>query len=175
MDKRSAASGPGVRARGGRRRKFYLLAGLAALAVVLMLARSVFDLTPRSVSTEDEPARLAGILRAGEPEFENHRGRVVVAAPEAAPPRRVHGGSLVEVRTEVSNRTGRTLSGLELRGVLTGENGSRLAERTITVVPAQQTTLEPDETVGVTFLIEGVEREPELVSTLVEVTGLRFE
>ena len=59
--------------------------------------------------------------------------------------------------------------------MLSGEEGSRLAGRIVTVIPVQQTALKPDESVSVPLLIEGVDREPEGVGVSAEVTGVWFE
>jgi hypothetical protein len=50
-----------------------------------------------------------------------------------------------------------------------------VGERTLIVVPAQQATLKPDETVSVRVLLEGIKPEAERANTRLEVTGLRFE
>jgi hypothetical protein len=75
----------------------------------------------------------------------------------------------------VRNETGRTVTGLELRGVILDALSTPLRERTVVVVPVRQAALEPGERINVSILLEGVSHEAGRAAHVLEVTGLRFD
>jgi hypothetical protein len=81
----------------------------------------------------------------------------------------------VEVMGTVRNTTGRTVTGLELRGALLDAQSTPLRARTVVVVPTRQTALEPGEAINVSILLEGIHPEAERSVPVMEVTGVRFD
>jgi hypothetical protein len=151
----------------------YLVAAL--LTAVLLIAGSVlYEMSHASTPLRIEP-RLEGALRAGAAEFEELRGRIVVEQPVAVDALHSMNGPATELTTTVRNNTGRTLRGLEMRGAVFDAQSSLLRERTVVIIPAQQTALEPEEAISVRILLEGLSPEAERAGVLMEVTGVHFD
>ena len=81
---------------------------------------------------------------------------------------------VVEITATVRNRTGRTISGLQMRGAIVDAEKTSVRERTDVIIPARQTALEPDEAINVRILLENLSEDLERAHLVLEVTGLRF-
>ena len=82
---------------------------------------------------------------------------------------------VVELTAVVRNQTGRTISGLEMRGAIVNTENSIVRERTVAVIPLQQTALESNEAINVRILLEGIDRDSDRARPVLEVTGITFE
>lgn len=142
-------------------------AGIIRLAMTRPYARHVLE------------QRLDGAIRSESPEFEELSGRLVVEQlVVAAEGPRPLSDLAVELTGTVRNTTGRTVTGLELRGVILDAMSSPVRERTVVVVPTRQSALEPGEAINVSILLEGINPEAERsvpVMPVIEVTGVRFD
>lgn len=153
----------------------YLLAAILTTMIMLVMA-GVLRLAQTSPPTKPPvERRLEGALRPEMPEFEQYREKIVVEQVMAREAPRAIDDLAVEMNAAVRNTTDRTLSGLELRGAVLDAQSTPVGERTVVVVPARQTALEPGETIHVRILLEGISPEAERADVLMEVTGLRFD
>lgn len=151
----------------------YVAAGIVAIILLFVIGWFYLATEPSPVAT-DTP-RLEGALRAGSPEFEQYRERIVIGAPRAIEAPRALGDMVVELNAAVSNSTGRAINGIELRGAVLDPQGNVIRERTIVPVPSQQSRLAPGETMDARILLEGVDPNTTRAGVRVEVTGVRFE
>jgi hypothetical protein len=152
-----------------------LMAAIITTLIVLVMAGVLhFAQTQPAVRPTVEP-RLEGALRPEMPGFEQLREKLVVEQLVAMEAPRPLGDLAVEINATVRNTTDRTLSGLEMRGAVLDAQRSALRERTVIVVPARQTALEPGEAMGVRILLEGVHPEAERAGVLIEVSGFSFD
>jgi hypothetical protein len=153
----------------------YLLAAIITALLVLLLAGILhLSVTQPFASSPNEP-RLERATRSGAPEFEHWREQIVVeqlVAMEAPYP---FDDTAVEMNAIVRNTTGRTISGLEMRGAVLDAQSSPVRERTVIVIPARQTALEPDEAINVRILLGGISRDADRAGILMEVTGVHFD
>ena len=156
------------------RRRIYLVVGVVTLSA-MVVAGLIFPTLTRAPTSTGETPRLEEALRAGAPEFERYRARLVIDNPAATPSSRTLGDFVVELKTNVRNETGRRLHGLEMRGVVINAQGMPVGERTAVIIPAQQAVLEPGEEINVRMLIEGVSPDAERAGARLEVTALRFD
>jgi hypothetical protein len=157
------------------RRRVYLLAGVVIVASVVVVMGLILPALTRPPTSTRESPRLEGAFRAGGPEFERYRERLVIDNPTATASAGTLGDFVVELKTKVRNETGRRLHGLEMRGVVINAQGMPVGERTAIVIPAQQAVLEPGEEMYVHMLIEGFRADAERAGARLEVTGLRFD
>lgn len=118
---------------------------------------------------------LERAIRPETPGFDELSGQLVVEQLAAAEATRPLNDRAVEITGTVRNATGRTVTGLELRGVILDALSKPLRERTVVVVPVRQAALEPGEAINVSILLEGVSPEVERASHTMEVTGVRFD
>ena len=108
-------------------------------------------------------------------EFEQYREQIVIEQLVGTEKMHPFNSLAVEITATVRNRTGRTISGLEMRGAIVDAQKSSVRERTVVVIPARQTALEPDEAINVRILLENISKDSERAHMVLEVTGVRFD
>jgi hypothetical protein len=132
---------------GKTRRTVFIIAGVIA---VLLVAGLVIFLKTRP---EPKPSvvldqKLEGGLRAGSPEFEKYRDSIKVDIPEAEYQNTLAGGIQMNLATTVRNFTGRTITGLEMKGTVTDLDGKPIKDRTMVVIPSPSGAFEELENNG---------------------------
>ena len=151
-----------------------LLAAIITAAIALVAAgMQYFALTQPNINSYSQP-RLEESLRAGNPEFEPLREKVLVERLVGVEKMHPFNDLAIELTATVTNNTGSTITGMELRGAIADSHGSQVRERTVVIIPARQTVLEPDEAINVRILLENIDPDSERGHISVEVTALRF-
>ena len=152
---------------------------ILAAAITALLAISTAGLyylaaTGSNVTSYTEP-RLEGALHAGQPEFEEFRRDIAIE--QLVGTEKVHPFNTLAVAmtATVRNNTGRTISGLELRGAILDRNNSRVRERTVVVIPQRQTILESGEAINTRILLDRIDRDSDRARLILEVTAIRFD
>lgn len=153
-----------------------ILVAAAITSVIVLVTAGVIHLAARG---DDRgrvlEQRLEGAIRRESPGFDELSGLLVVERLAAAEAPLPLNDPAVEITGTVRNATGRTVTGLELRGVILDALSTPLRERTVVVVPARQAALEPGEAINVSILLEGISPEAERAAHSMEVTGVRFD
>jgi len=139
--------------------------GIAALFYVLMRASGGGTIEPT----------LEGAIRAGSPEFEQYASKIVVDRPEAYESKRALGDIVMNLQTIVHNFTGRTLSGLEIKGVVVDHQGKPVNQRAVVVIPTRQPELENNRSMAVRVMLEGMTDKDDRANIQMEVTGFKFK
>ena len=153
-----------------------ILAAAAITSVIVLVTAAVIHLaatSPYKGRVLDQ--RLEDAIRHETPGFEQFSGQLLVEQLVATEALRPLNDVAVEVMGTVRNTTGRTVTGLELRGAILDTQSAPLRERTVVVVPTRQTALEPGEAINVSILLEGVGPEAGRSAHLMQVTGVRFD
>ena len=81
----------------------------------------------------------------------------------------------VAMTATVRNNTGRTISGLELRGAILDSNSSSVRERTVVVIPLRQKILESGEAINTRILLDGIDKDSDRAHLVMEVAAMRFD
>ena len=153
-----------------------ILAAAAITSAIVLLTAGVIRLAAtRPYKGRVLEQHLEGAIRRESPGFDELCGLLVVEQLAAAETPRPLSDQAVEITGTVRNATGRTVTGLELRGVVLDALSTPLRERTVVVVPLRQAALEPGEAINVSIMLEGVSPEAERAAHLMEVTGVRFD
>ena len=153
-----------------------IVVAAAITGVIVLATAAIISLAAtRPYQGPVSEQRLGDAIRQETPGFERFSGQLLVEQLVATEAPRPPDEAAVEVMGTVRNTTGRTVTGLELRGALLGAQSEPLRERTVVVVPTKQTALEPGETINVSILLEGVGPEAERTAPLIEVTAVRFD
>ena len=152
-----------------------LMAAMITTLIVLVTAGALHLSLTRPNERPAVERRLEGAIRPEMPGFEQLRERIVVERLVATEAPRPLNDIAVEINGTVRNATNRTINGLEVRGAVLDARRSALRERTVIVIPARQTALEPGEAIGVRILLEGISPEAERAGALMEVTGVRVD
>ncbi len=142
--------------------------------VIAVLAAGIYYVTQPIVTPNLAPA-LERALYSGQPEFEQFREQIVIE--QVVGKEKVHplNSLAVEITAVVKNNTGRKISGLEMRGAIRDARNSTVRERTVVVIPARQTILEPDEAINVRILLDSIDKDSDRAHAVMEVTGIRFD
>lgn len=156
-------------------RRDYVLAVVVTLAVVLVVGGLIYSRVTGPVRHSASEPRLEGALRAGAPEFESLRERIIVEDLVRTTSTRTTGDTLIELSANVRNETGRNISALEMRGAVMSGGGQVLSERAVIVMPAERTKLPPGESLNVRVVLEGVDSRAEQTDVRMEIVGVRLD
>ena len=153
-----------------------ILVAAAITSVIVVVTTGIIHLAAtRPYRGRVLERRLEDAIRPETPGFDELSRLLVVEQLVAAEAPRPLNDKAVEITGTVRNATGRTVTGLELRGVILDALSTPVWERTVVVVPVRQAALEPEESINVSILLEGVSPEAERSAHLMEVTGVRFD
>ncbi len=152
----------------------YIIVGI----ISLLLIGAVIYIAKRPGATSGQQARLEGALRPSSPDFEKYKALITVDKPEATEGARVVGDIQMRLTTTVRNFTGKTLTGLEMRGAVVDTEGNTVKERTVIVIPNQARgidELEPNKTLEVPIVLEGMSKEADRANIKMEITAIRVQ
>lgn len=152
-----------------------LIIGVAIVAAIVIAA--VFYVLMRiSSGGNTTPDSLQGAIRAGSPQFEEYKSKIVLDAPEAQEAKRALGDVWMSLSTVARNFTGKTLNGLEIRAAVVDYEGKPVKERTVVVIPTRQNPeLAPNKTLPVTIALDGMKDTDARANIRMEVVGFRFK
>jgi len=151
-----------------------ILAGVITTMIALMVA-GLYQVAMTQPVKSNSGSRLLSALRPGEPEFEQVREQIEVAQLFGREQIHPFDSLAVDLTATVRNNTGRTISGLEMRGAIVDAQNLTVRERTVMVIPTRQTALEPGEAIGVRVLLESISKNSERADMVLEVTGVSFD
>jgi len=149
------------------RRKIIIIVAVVAAIIIAMF----FYVLMRAGSAVRVEPTLAGAVRAGSPEFAQYASKIAVDDPEATESKRALGDIVMNITTNVRNFTGRTLTGLEVKGMVVDHQGQPVNQKTVVVVPTTQPELENNRTIAVRVMLEGMTDQDDRANIKVEVTG----
>jgi len=135
---------------------------------VLLLLRSASE-RPGSEPT------LQGAIRPGTPQWDQYIQNIKLDEPEAEEAKRALGDIVMSLHTTVRNLTGKTLNGLEVRAAVVDHQGKSVKERTVLFVPTRQPELEPNKTMKVQVMLEGMSDTDDRANIKMEVTGFKIK
>ena len=152
-----------------------ILAGVITTLLAIFAAGLYYvAMTQSGVRSYAEP-RLEGALQPGQPEFEEFRQHIAIE--QLMGTEKVHPFDTLAVAmvATVRNNTGRTISGLELRGAVLDRESSSVRERTVVIIPRQQKLLESGEGINTRILLDGIDNDSDRAHLVLEVTAIRFD
>jgi hypothetical protein len=148
---------------------------IVAVIAALVIGGLFYFLMRASSRTTVEPT-LEGAIRPGSPEFAEYAPKIFVEAPEADEAKLALGGIVMNLQTTVRNFTGRSLNGLEMRGMVVDHQGKPVRQKTVVVIPTQsQRELEPNHSMVVRIRLEGMTDSDDRANIKMEVTGFKFK
>jgi hypothetical protein len=121
------------------------------------------------------PTRLADAIRPGSPDWDKYSKLIALDAPEADEAGRALGDIVMTLHTTVRNFTGRTITGLEVRAAVVDHQGQPVRERYVVVIPGKQPELEPNKTLPVNVVLDGMTETTDRANIKMEVTGFKLK
>lgn len=151
-----------------------LIVGAVIGLVVIGIAIAFLMRTP---SIEDQTAAiLAGSHREGSPEYAELNKDIILSTDDRTVQSPTGLGTIsMFIRGNVRNKGTRTITALEVNVAVVTQFGDVLKERRLLVVPVQQPTLGPDETVPVTLTLDGFKKEDDRANIRWKVTAIRSQ
>jgi hypothetical protein len=121
--------------------------------------------------------RLEGAIRPGSSEFEQYRERIVLDEPEATEAPRPLGDIVMTLSTTIRNFSGKTISGLEIRGAVIDHQDQPVKQRTIVIIPSPDgpKELAPNKTVIARVVLDGMTEKDDRANIKMEITGFKFK
>jgi hypothetical protein len=153
-----------------RRSIIIVVAVVSAIAIAVL-----FYLLMRATGGGTSEPRLEGAIRPGSPEFEQYRQRIVLDEPEAEEAKRALGDIVMSLHTTVRNFTARTLNGLEITASVLDHQDKPVKSRTVVVIPGKQAELDPNKTMFIQVMLEGMSDSDDRAKIKMEVSGFKFK
>lgn len=150
-----------------------LIIVVAIVAAVLICG--FFYLVLRGTMAPSAPPALESAIRPGSPEWDRYSKLIARDDPEADEAKRPLGDTVMTLHTTVRNFTGRTITGLEMRGTVVDYDGKPVKEKTLVVIPGRQSELDPNKTMKVSILLEGFTENDVRANLKMEVTAFRLK
>lgn len=153
-----------------RRKLIIIVAVIAAIIIAV-----VFYFLMRASGGGSAEPTLDNAIRAGSPQFTEFQSKIVVDDVEADEAKRALGDIVMSLHGTVRNFSGRTISGLEITAAVINHQGQPVKQRTVVVIPARQAELEPNKTVPVQIMLEGMTDTDDRANIRMEVTAFKFK
>ncbi|MEP6719592.1 MAG: FxLYD domain-containing protein [bacterium] len=153
-----------------RRKLIIIVAVIAAIVIAV-----VFYFLMRASGGGSVEPTLANAIRTGSPQFKEFQSKIVVDEVEADEAKRALGDIVMSLHGTVRNFSGRTLNGLEITASVVNHQGEPVKQRTVVVIPARQPELEPNRTMPVQVMLEGMTDSDDRANIRMEVTGFTFK
>jgi len=153
-----------------RRTTIIVVAVIAAIAIAALF----YLLMKASGGGAVEPT-LEGAIREGSPEFAQYQSKIILDPPEAYESKRALGDIVMNLQTIVHNFSGRTLTGLEIRGIVVDHQGKAVNQRAVVVIPTRQAELENNRSMAVRVMLEGMTEKDDRANIKMEVTAFKFK
>jgi len=148
---------------------------IVAVGAAIVIALFFYILMRSTRSTPGAEPTLQGAIRPGSAEFDLHGPNIKLDDPEAEEAKRALGDIVMSLHTTVRNVTGKTLNGLEIRAAVVDHQGKAVKERTVVVIPIRQAELEPNKTMKVQVMLEGMSDTDDRANIKMEVTGFKLK
>jgi len=153
-----------------RRKLIIIVAVIAAIVIAVVF----YFLMRASGGGSGEPT-LANAIRAGSPQFNEFKSKIVIDEVEADEAKRALGDIVMSLHGTVRNFSGRTVNGLEITAAVVNHQGEPVKQRTVVVIPTRQTELEPNKTMPVQVMLEGMTDADDRANIRMEVTAFTFK
>jgi hypothetical protein len=153
-----------------RRTIIIVVAVIAAIAIATLF----YFLMRASGGGTVEPT-LEGAIRAGSPDFEQYASQIVLDPPDAYESKRALGDIVMNLQTIVHNFSGKTLTGLEIKGMVVDHQGKPVNQRAVVVIPTRQPELENNRSMAVRVMLEGMTDKDDRANIKMEVSAFRFK
>ena len=153
-----------------RRKLIIMVAVIAAIIIAV-----VFYFLMRASGGGSAEPTLANAIRADSPQFNELKSKIVIDEVEADEAKRALGDIVMSLHGTVRNFTGRTLDGLEISAAVVNHQGEPVKQRTVVVIPTRQAELDPNKTMPVQVMLEGMTDADDRANIRMEVTAFKFK
>ena len=147
---------------------------VAIVIAVLVIAGLVFLLSRRPPADQQMANLIASAYHEGAPEFADLSKDIIIATDDRTVQSPTGLGTIsMYIYGKIRNKGKKTISILEINVAVVTQFNQVLKEKNILVVPVQQPTLEPDQSIPVTLALEGFSKDDDRANIRWKVTAIR--
>jgi hypothetical protein len=140
---------------------------------LLMIGAAVYLLSLRPSMEEQTASLLAGAVREDSPEFANLSKEIVIATDDKTVESPTGLGTIsMFINGTIRNKGDRMIDILEVNVAVITQFNQVLKQRRILVVPVQQSTLGPGETIPITLTMDGFSKNDDRANIRWKVTAI---
>jgi hypothetical protein len=156
------------------------IAGLliGAVIAVLLIGGAAYWWLNRTPSIQDQTAQiLVGAYRPGSPEFDDLQKKIMIAKDENRTVESPTGLGTISmfIYGTIYNRTGKTITALEVNINVTDQQKKVIKEKNVLVVPVQQPPIASGESVPITTTLDGFDSKADRANYNFKVTAIKVE
>jgi hypothetical protein len=153
-----------------------LLVGV--LVGVILIGGTAYWWLKRTPPLEDQRAAiLQGAYRPGSPEFEDLQKKIMIAKDEDRTVESPTGLGTISmfIYGNIYNRTGKTITALEVNVNVTDQKKNVVKEKNVLVVPTEQPSIAPGAMVPITTTLDGFDRKDDRANYNFKVTAIKVD
>lgn len=151
--------------------KIFIVAALVGVAIV---GAAVYLLSIRPSIEEQQAAILAGAFREGSAEYAELNKDIIISTSDKTVESPMGLGTIsMFIHGNIRNKGTRTITALEVNVAVVTQFNEILRERRILVVPVQQQTLAPGQTIPITLTFDGFSRDDDRANIRWKVTAIQ--
>lgn len=148
---------------------------VVAILIAIVLIAGLILLLSRRPPVDDQMAQLvASAYHEGTPEFTELSKDIIISTDDRTVQSPTGLGTIsMYIYGKIRNKGDKTIDILEINVAVITQFNQVLKEKKILVVPVQQATLEPGQTIPVTLALEGFSKDDDRANIRWKVTAIR--
>jgi hypothetical protein len=147
---------------------------VAIFIALVIIAGAIFLLSRKPPVDEQAANLVANALHEGSPEFAELSKDIIIATDDRTVQSPTGLGTIsMYIYGKIRNKGKRTIDVLEINVAVVTQFNQILKEKNILVVPVQQPTLAPDQSIPVTLALEGFSKDDDRANIRWKVTAIR--
>ena len=148
---------------------------IVGFVIALVLIAGIIWFLSRTPPADQQMAQLvASAHHEGTPEFNDLAKDIIIATDDRTVESPTGLGTIsMYIYGKVRNKGKRTIDILEINAAVITQFNQVLKEKKILVVPVQQPTLQPDDTIPVTLALDGFSKDDDRANIRWKVTAIR--
>ena len=161
----------------GKEKKGINKAFIAAAILGVAVVGAIIGVLSMRPSIEEQQARiLAGSFGEGTPEYaELNKDIIISTDPKTVESPTGMGTISMYIQGRIRNKGSRTINALEVNVAVVTQFNQILRERRMLVVPVQQATLGPGETIPITITLDGFAKDDDRANIRWKVTAIKAQ
>ena len=147
---------------------------ISFIVALLIIAGVIFLLSRKPPANEQMAQLVASAFHEGTPEFNDLAKDIIISTDDRTVESPTGLGTIsMYIYGKIRNKGKKTIEILEVNAAVITQFNQVLKEKKILVVPVQQATLEPDQTIPITLALEGFAKDDDRANIRWKVSAIR--
>lgn len=140
----------------------------------LLIGAAIWILSRRPPADEQKAQLIASAYHDGSPEFNDLAKDIIIATDDnTVESPNAFGTISMYIRGKIRNKGARTIDILEVNAAVVTQFNKVLKEKRMLVVPVQQSTLQPDDSIPITLTLDGFSKDDDRANIRWKVTAIK--